>query len=96
MGIAELLLTRREEILRIAARHGVSDVWVFGSVARGEAGPESDIDLLVKAGPRTSAWFPAGLILELEELLGRKVDVLTEGALHPYLRDRILMEAVPL
>jgi uncharacterized protein len=96
MGIAELLHTRREQILEIAERHGAGDVRVFGSVARGEAGPESDVDLLVKPRARTSPWFPAGLILDLEELLGRRVDVLTEGALHPYLRDRILAEAVPL
>ena len=96
MGIAELLRTRREEILRIAERHGAADVRLFGSVARGEAGPDSDVDFLVTTGPRTSPWFPAGLILDLEELLGRPVDVVTEGALHWYLRDRILSEAVPL
>jgi uncharacterized protein len=96
MGIAELLRARREEILRLAERHGAAEVRVFGSVARGEAGPDSDVDFLVKTGPRTSPWFPAGLILDLEELLGRPVDVVTEGALHWYLRDRILSEAVPL
>lgn len=86
----------REEILRIAHRHGAHDVRVFGSLARGEAVDGSDIDLLVKTVSATSAWFPAGLILELEDLLGQKVDVLTEGALHWYLRDRVLAEAVPL
>jgi predicted nucleotidyltransferase len=96
MGTAELLRAKRNEILRIAERHGAGDVRVFGSVVRGDAGPQSDIDLLVQAKARTSPWFPAGLILDLEELLGRKVDVVTEGALHPYLRDRILAEAVPL
>ncbi len=96
MGIEELLRSKREEILRIAERHGASQVRVFGSVARGEARLDSDVDFLVKAGAHTSPWFPAGLILDLEELLGRKVDVLTEGALHWYLRDRILTEAVPL
>ena len=87
---------RREEILEIAQRHGARDVRVFGSLARGEAGPGSDIDLLVKTTAATSAWFPASLMLELEELLGQKVDVLTEGALHWYLRERVLAEAVPL
>jgi hypothetical protein len=65
-------------------------------VARGEAGPQSDLDLLVDKGPETTPWFPAGLILELEEALGRKVDVLTTKGLSPYLRERVLQEAVPL
>lgn len=96
MGIEEILRGKRKEILEIAKRHGADQVRVFGSVARGEAGADSDIDLLVRTGPQTSSWFPAGMILDLEELLGRKVDVLTEGALHWYVRDRILSEAVPL
>ncbi|HVR99390.1 MAG TPA: nucleotidyltransferase domain-containing protein, partial [Thermoanaerobaculia bacterium] len=96
MGVEEILWSKREEILRIAEQHGASQVRVFGSVARGDARSDSDVDLLVKAGPHTSPWFPAGLILDLEELLERKVDVLTEGGLHWYLRDRILAEAVPL
>jgi hypothetical protein len=96
MGIEELLHDKREEILRIAARHGAYNLRVFGSVARGEAGPDSDLDFLVDCGPNASPWFPGGLLADLEDLLGRKVDVLTEGALHPYLRERILKEAVPL
>lgn len=86
----------REIIRRVAAQHGAQKVRLFGSVARGEAGPGSDIDLLVVKGPQTSPWFPAGLIIELETLLGRKVDVVTENGLSPYLRERILHEAVPL
>ena len=89
----QTLREKRDEILRVAERHGAFDVRVFGSVARGEARAESDVDFLVKTKPRTSAWFPASLILDLEDLLGRKVDVLTEGALHRLLRDRILAEA---
>ena len=96
MSIEEILRGKREEILQIVRRHGADQVRVFGSVARGEAQADSDIDLLVRPGPNTSSWFPAGLILELEDLLGRRVDVLTEGALHWYIRDRILAEAVPL
>jgi predicted nucleotidyltransferase len=96
MGIEEILREKRNEILEIATRHGASDVRVFGSVARGAARAESDVDLLVRSGTKTSPWFPAGLILDLEELLGRKVDVVTEGGLHWYIRDRILAEAVPL
>ncbi|HEY7559748.1 MAG TPA: nucleotidyltransferase domain-containing protein [Candidatus Binatia bacterium] len=68
-------------MLRIAARHGARNVRVFSSVARGEAGPQSDIDLLVDVGSRTSSWFPSGLIDDLEQLLGRKVDMLTDGGL---------------
>jgi hypothetical protein len=92
----EILHRHREEILAIAHRHGARDVRVFGSAVRGEAGPESDLDLLVKTSDATSPWFPAGLILDLQDLLGRRVDVVTEGALHWFLRDRILAEAVPL
>ena len=69
------------------------NVRVFGSVARGEAGPNSDVDFLVDAGPNRSAFFPAGLLADLEEALGCKVDVLTENSLHWYIRDRVLQEA---
>jgi predicted nucleotidyltransferase len=96
MGIEDILRDKREEILEIAKRHGADQVRVFGSIARGEARADSDVDLLVRTGPQTSAWFPAGLVLDLEALLGRKVDVLTENALHWYIRDRVLSEAVPL
>jgi len=92
----ELVKARRKEILRLAAKHGAYNVRIFGSVARGEAGPESDVDFLVDVGPVHSAWFPAGFMIDLEELLGCKVDVVTENALHWYIRDRILREAVPL
>ncbi len=96
MTPAELLTTKREEILRIAARHGATNVRVFGSVARGEAGPESDVDFLVDVGPNRSTFFPAGLLADLEDALGCKVDVLTESSLHWYIRDRVLQEARPL
>ncbi len=96
MEIEELLNEKRDEIRRIAARHGVSGIRVFGSVARGEAGPDSDIDLLVEPTSSTSSWFPAGLILDLEELLERHVEVVTERALYEDIRERVLREAVPL
>jgi len=86
----------RDEILGIAARHGARNVRVFGSFARGDAGPDSDVDLLIDAGPQTSPWFPGGLVADLEELLGRRVDVVESPALHHLLRDRVLAEAVPL
>jgi predicted nucleotidyltransferase len=96
MTTLELIHEKREEIQRIAAKHGVSGICVFGSVARGEAGPESDVDFLVEAGPVTTPWFPAGLILDLEDLLGRRVEVVTGRGLNPDLRDRVLAEAVPV
>jgi predicted nucleotidyltransferase len=71
-------------------------VRVFGSVARGEARHDSDLDLLVDTGPETSSWFPAGLVLDLEEILGCKVEVVTERGLNPYLKERVLQEALPL
>jgi predicted nucleotidyltransferase len=92
----EQVYEKRDAILRIAAAHGVRNIRIFGSVARGDANSESDIDLLVEVGPTTSSWFPAGLILDLEELLGRPVEVVTERGLSPYLRDRVLREAMPL
>lgn len=92
----ELLQQKREDIRRIATKHGAYNLRVFGSVARGEARPDSDIDLLIEKGPTTSSWFPAGLVLELEEMLGRRVEIVTEKALNPDLRDRVLSEAIPL
>jgi predicted nucleotidyltransferase len=96
MDVEELIRMKRAEILRIAARHGAQNVRMFGSVARGETREGSDIDLVVDAGPATSPWFPAGLILDLEELLGLKVEVVTEESIYWLLRRRILKEAVPL
>ena len=96
MTVLELLEKKREEILRIGAQHGAYNIRIFGSVARGEAGPDSDIDLLVEIGPKPSSWFPAGLVLDLEELLGRRVEIVTEKALNRHLRDHVLNEAVPL
>ena len=88
--------SKREQILQLARRHGVTRVRVFGSMARGDAGPQSDVDLLVDVGAEPSPWFPGGLIAELEELLGRRVQVVTERGLDALLRDRVLQEAVPL
>lgn len=96
MGIDELLKEKREEILAIAAKHGAYNVRIFGSVARGEARPDSDVDFLVDVGANRSPWFPAGLMLDLQDLLQRKVDIATENSFHWLISDRVLKEAVPL
>lgn len=87
---------RREEILRLAERRGAQNLRVFGSVARGEANDNSDLDLLVDWEPNRSLLDHAGLVEDLQELLGMKVHVGTEKSLHWYVRDRILREATPL
>lgn len=96
MTLNELRTQKREVILTIAAHHGVTAVRVFGSFARDEAGPESELDLLIEAGEHRTPFFPGGLLADLEQELGRKVDVTSAEALHPALRDKILREAVPL
>lgn len=96
MTLDELRAAKREAILEIARRHGVTSVRVFGSFARGEARADSDLDLLVEAGPRTSAFFPGGLIADLEAALGRRVDVVEPGGIHHLLKETILREAVAL
>jgi predicted nucleotidyltransferase len=93
MTARDLLEEKREEILRIAAKHGARNVRVFGSVVRGEADEASDIDFLVEMEPGRSLFDLGGLQIELETLLGRKADVLTEGGLYWLLRRRILKEA---
>lgn len=96
MGIDGLLKDKRDEILRIAAKHGARNVRVFGSAARGEAGSASDIDLLVEFESGRSLLDHVALIQDLEDLLGRKVDVVTEKSVYWLLRRRILKEARPL
>jgi hypothetical protein len=87
---------RREDILHLAGRRGARNLRVFGSVARGEANATSDLDLLVDWEPGRSLLDHAGLVQDLQELLGMKVHVGTEKSLHWYVRDRILREATPL
>lgn len=94
--MADLLTFRRDEILAVAERHGVTRVRVFGSSARGNARPTSHLDLLVGVGPNTSPWFPGGLVAELESVLGVPVQVVTERGLDPLVRDHVLRDAVPL
>jgi hypothetical protein len=90
------ILSRREEILRIAARHGAHHVRVYGSVVRGEAGEKSDVDFLVRLDDKRSLIDHIALAQDLEDLFGCRVDVVTERALHRLVRDQVLAEAVPL
>lgn len=90
------LREKRDTILAIAAKHGATNVRVFGSVARGDATGESDIDFLVDRTGPYSSWWPAGIILDLEDALRRPVDVATPNTLHRVIRDRVLREAIPL
>lgn len=96
MAIDEALKGKREEVLRLCARYGARNPRVFGSVARGEAGAESDIDLLVELEPGRSLFDLGGLQYELERLLGCRVDVVTERGLKARIRERVLREAVPV
>lgn len=91
-----LLQRYRAEILDLAMRHGARNVRVFGSLSRGEGRDDSDLDLLVTLGEGCSLLDLVGLKQDLEDLVHRPVDVVTEKALSPYLRDRILSEAIPL
>jgi predicted nucleotidyltransferase len=96
MTLDELRASKREAILAIARRHGVTDVRVFGSFARGDARPGSDLDLLIQAGAETTPFFPGGLLADLEDALGMRLDVVEEPALDPLLRDEVLREAIAL
>jgi len=96
MSFPDLLVEKREEILQVAAEHGATNVRVFGSFARGEAGPDSDLDLLVDLEPERSLFDQVDLKLALEEILGRRVDGMTEDGFYWLLRRRILKEARPL
>ncbi len=96
MDLVRLLKAKRREILRIAAEHGAHNVRVFGSAARGDAREDSDIDFLVEFEPGTSLLTHADMIVALEDLLGRKVDVAPEKSLKERLREKVLSEARPL
>ena len=96
MGTIELVHSKRQEILDLAAVHGACNVRVFGSVARGDADPSSDLDLLVDMEPGRSLFDIADLMLALRDLLNRNVDIVTESSLYWLLRRRILREARPL
>lgn len=91
-----LIENHRSEILALAERQGLRDVRVFGSMARGDADETSDVDLLVSLPPGRSGLALGGLLMDVQDLLQRRVDVVTERFLHPAFRDRILEEAQPL
>jgi hypothetical protein len=96
MDLLDLVQSQREAILQITTRRGARNVRIFGSVARGEAGPNSDIDFLVDLEPGRSLLDLGGLLMDLQRLLGHKVDVITEVGLRPRIRPRVLREARPL
>ena len=96
MDIRSSLQARRDDILSIAAQHGARNVRVFGSVARGDARPDSDLDILVDMEPGRSLFDLGGLLYDLQKLLGVEVDVVTEKGLRPRIRAQVLQEAVPL
>jgi hypothetical protein len=89
-------MSKRDQILKIAAKRGAKRIRLFGSAARGDSGPGSDVDFLVEFEPGRSLLDQGGLLMDLQELLGCKVDVVSERALRPRYRERVLREAVPL
>lgn len=92
----ERIQQQKKNILAIARQHGLIRLRLFGSVVRGEETPQSDIDLLVDLEPGRSMFDLGGALIQLQELLRRKVDIVTEGGLHWYLKEKIMQEAVPL
>ena len=96
MGIDEVLKGKREEILRLAAKRGVCNVRVFGSFARGDARPDSDVDFLVSLQSGRTLLDAGGLLMDLQQLLGRSVHVVTDKSLHQFIRERVMAEARPV
>ncbi|MDJ1174810.1 nucleotidyltransferase family protein [Roseofilum capinflatum] len=95
--IRQTLQDKKKEILEIAAKHGAFNLRIFGSVARGEETEQSDIDFLIDYdSSKTSPWFPGGLLMDLQDLLQCKVDIVTDKGLSPLIREKVLKEAKPL
>ena len=94
--VGDTIREKREAIVRIAGRHGATEVRLIGSVARGEAGPDSDVDLLVTWSEGTSLLDQAALMLDLEKLLGRKVDIASDGWVKPAIRESVYRDAITL
>lgn len=95
--LIDKLREQREDILQIAARHGAFNVRIFGSVVRGEETSQSDIDFLIDYDhEKTTPWFPGGLLMDWQDLLGRRVDVLMEGGISPLIREQVMSEAQSL
>jgi hypothetical protein len=95
-AVLPISASKVEELRRIAVRHGIERLRVFGSYARGEAAAESDVDLLIRLQPGRGFSDLMAFCNEVEAALGRRVDVVTEDGLSPYIRDRVLAEAIPL
>jgi hypothetical protein len=96
MMINETLKEKRDEILNIASRYGAGNVRVFGSIARGEGRRDSDLDVLVELEPGRSLLDIIAIKQDLEDLLDCRVDVVTEAAVSPYIRDQVLRQAISL
>ena len=96
MHVADHLREQRNDILRVTGKHGASEIRLIGSVARGEARADSDVDLLVNWAPESSLLDHARLVIELEKLLGRKIDIASDGWLKPSVRDSVYRDATPL
>jgi hypothetical protein len=97
MKLKNLLQEKRKDIIEIASKHGAFNLRIFGSVARGEETSDSDIDFLIDYNlDKISPWFPGGLLADLEDLLGCKIDIVSEKGLHDFIQQRILKEAIPL
>jgi predicted nucleotidyltransferase len=96
MSALEAIRAKESEIRSLAAKHGAGNLRVFGSVARGDANPDSDVDFLIDIVGPTTPWFPGGLLVDLEKTLGRRVDIVIARSLNPLIREDVLKDAVPL
>lgn len=96
MSVSNIIKNRREEIINIAKKNGAKNVRVFGSMSRGEGSAQSDLDIIVEMQSGSSLLDIIAIKQDIEDLLGRKVDVVTEASISPYIRDEVLKEAVNL